>query len=289
MVADNINTNISFFLGRMHSPYLGNTNIINGHAIYNSLLKWTDVNAGDIEKVSFGISQNDPISLKGSNKYQLNVSETPKIEKPKRKIRDTVLDNLSKGYDAFKVLRGIENSLTNPNIDYSPIPFEIIKPKHGTLIAHKIDYFTFFIIWKNKIPDIDFTGTELTIGAGRNSGFGFTTVERVFNTTLSQILFGLPEEDKTYAMSGISGIYNHARYGFGEFIIDQSKTTKKKLVKLTTPLCMRTTYPEATQYGSLPSFITPTIYEKTDNFIYDKGTRHTLGCIQSGKTFELIC
>lgn len=287
MVANRLNPDISFFLALMHSPYLGNTNIVNGHAIYNALLCWENINPKQIEKVSFGIPQNVPIALKGSNKYLLNVREEPKTEKPKGKApQRTVLDNLTKGYEAFKVLRATENSLTNPNLDNSPIPFEILKPKHGAVIAHKIDYFVFYIIWRDAVPDNDYTNTEFTLGAGRNNGFGFTRIEKVFHTSMEDLIAGAP--NKFTATNGVKGIYNHARYGFGEYILDSSMTTGAKLVKLTTPLCMKSTYPKTTQYGTLPTFIKPVPYEKRNYYLWDKGFEHTLECIQSGKAFEII-
>jgi len=294
MVANQLNPNISFFLAMMHSPYLGNTNIINGHAIYNALLCWTDIVQEQINKVSFGIPQNAPIPLKGSHNYYLNVSESPKIKRPKKikelkdeKVKESILDNLKKGYDAFKILRNTENTLTNPLIDDSPISFEILKPKHSIVIAHKINYFIFYVMWNGEIPSVNYVNTEFTLGAGRNNGFGFTRIERVVNTTMDELILGVPDVDKFTAINGIKGIYNHAKYGFGEYIVDSSKTTGKRLIKFTTPLCMRSTYPKTTQYGTLPSFIIPVRYEKRNYYLWDKGTEHMLECIPDGKAFEL--
>lgn len=291
MVADQLNSNISFFLALMHSPYLGNTNIINGHAIYNALLCWEDIKPSQIEKVSFGIPQNAPIALRGSNKYITDLEEEPKIEKQKpgkekKKLSASILDNLTKGYEAFKVLRGTENTLSNPMIDDSPIPFDILRPKYGTVIAHKIEYFIFYVVWHGSIPENSYTNTEFTLGAGRNNGFGFTRIERTFNTTIKDLIAGAPNEYS--AASGIKGIYNHDRYGFGEYIIDSSRATGRTLVKLTTPLCMKSTYPKATHYGTLPSFFVPVQYEKKNYYLWDKGTEHILECIPDGKAFELM-
>lgn len=289
MVENRLNSNISFFLTLMHSPYIGERNIINGHAIYNALLRWTDIKPNEIEKVSFGISQNDPISLKGSNKYLINVNEEPKIDISKRKNSPkTILDNLDKGYEGFKILRSTENILSNPLYDFSPIPFEIIKTKRGqTLIVHKIDYFVFFIVWKDKKPEIDFINTEFSLGFGRNNGFGFSRIEHVYDTSIEKLTAGFTNEhDKFTAINGIKGIYNHTKYGFGEYILETTNNGTK-IIKTITSLCMNSTFPNSFQYGTLPSFIKPILYNKTNYALWDKGVEHNLQVIRSGKAFEI--
>lgn len=288
MVADKINPDISFFLVLMHSPLIGNKNIINGHALYNALLCWSDIKPDDIERVSFGIPQNDPVTFKGFNKYYQNTIEEPKITIPEKKYPPkTLLDNINKGYEGFVLLRSTENLLTNPLFDFSPIPFEIISTMRGQkLIAHKIDYFVFYIIWKGNRPDIDFTNMEFNIGMGRNNGFGLTKVERVLHTNMDALTEGVSEQDKFTAINGIKGIYNHTRYGFGEYILD-TMNTGQNIIKLTTPLCMNSTFPKTTQYGALPSHVKPVSYTKTPYIIWDKGAEHKLQVLGAGKAFTI--
>ena len=293
MVANQINPDISFFMGLMYSPLIGDKNVINGHALYNAMLRWSDIKADNINKISFGIPQNDPVTFKGFNKYHQNTIEEPKnpimregkiIKKAQPK---TVLDNINKGYEGFTVLRSIENILTNPLYDFSPIPFEIIHTMRGQrMIAHKIDYFIFYIVWKGTKPDTDFTNTEFSIGMGRNNGFGLTNIERVFNTNMDAVTAGVPEHDKFTAINGIMGIFNHTRYGFGEYVLD-TMNTGQSIMKLTTPLCLNSTYPNATQYGALPSHVKPVPYTKSPYILWDKGVEQTLQVIKPGKAFEI--
>ncbi len=289
MVENRLNPNISFFLTLMHSPIIGDRNIISGHAIYNALLRWTNISPKDIEKVSFGIPQNNTISLKGSAKYLINVSEEPKTDISKRKSSPkTILDNLDKGYDGFKVIRNTENVLSNPLYDFSPIPFEVIKNKRGqSMIVHKIDYFVFFIIWKNIKPEIDFTNVEFTLGYGRNNGFGFSRIERVYDTNMEKLIIDIEDREKFTAINGIRGIYNHAKYGFGEYILETTGSGIK-IINTITPLCMSSTFPNSTQYGTLPQFVKAIPYTKVNYSIWDKGTEHNLKVIRSGKVFEVL-
>ena len=300
MVANRVNPEVTFFLTLMHGGLVGNKNIINGHAIYNALLcAIPDMRPDEIDKVSFGISQNDPVTFPGFNKYITNTDEESKIvdENKKKKVPDeTILDNFSKvdtktgmsrGYEVFTVLRSTENILTNPLFDYSPIPFEIIKTARGTSqIIHKIDYFVFYIVWKNAKPRLEFKNKEIVIGAGRNNGFGFSNIERVFNTTMSNIVAAVPEADKYTAINGITGIYNHARYGFGEYVLD-TMNTGARIIKLTTPLCMNSTFPNVTQYGTLPTFVKSVPYTKSGYSLWDKGLEQSLQVIRPGKAFEI--
>lgn len=289
MVGDKVNSDVTFFLALMHSPLIGDKNVINGHALYNAMLRWSDIKPGSIDKVSFGISQNDPVTFKGYNLYNQNTLEEPKTAIPEKKYPPkTVLENINKGYEGFTMLRSIQNTLTNPLYDFSPIPFEVIRTMRGQkLIGHKIDYFIFYIIWKGARPDTDLTNTEFTLGMGRNNGFGFTNIERVYNTTLDSLLVGVTELDKFTAMNGIKGIYNHARYGFGEYVFD-TMNTGQRIIKLTTPLCMNSTFATATQYGALPSHIKTVPYTKTPYTMFDKGIKQNLQVITPGKAYELI-
>jgi len=289
MVENRLNYNISFFLTLMHSPLIGDRNIINGHAIYNALLRWTNLSPKDIEKVSFGIPQNNTISLKGSAKYLVSVSEEPKTDISKRKSSPkTILDNLDRGYEGFKVIRSTENIFSNPLYDFSPIPFEIIKTKRGqSMIAHKIDYFVFYIIWKNIKPEIDFTNVEFTLGSGRNNGFGFSRIEKIYDTSVEKLIVGVDEDDKFTVINGIKGIYNHAKYGFGEYILETTNSGIK-IINTITPLCMNSTFLNSTQYGTLPQFIKAIPYTKVNYSIWDKGIEHNLHVIRSGKAFEVL-
>ena len=282
------NPDITFFLALMHSPLIGNKNIINGHAIYNALLRTGKFKPADLEKVSFGIAQNEPVTYEGFNKYITNVEEEAKIKtdaQKKKKESRTILDNLKKGYDGVIVLRSTQNILTNPLIDHSPIPFDIIKAKHGACYAHKITYFVFYVIWKNGVPEIEFKDMEIAMGAARNSGFGFTRIERAYNTTMEDIVAGA--FDEFTARNGISGIYNHSKYGFGEFMITK-KANGDQIIKLITPLCMKSSFPKSTIYRSLPTFIKPMTYDKVKYYIWDKGQEHVLDCIQSVKAIDMV-
>ncbi len=289
MVENRVNPEVTFFLGLMHGGLVGNKNIINGHAIYNALLcAIPDLRPIDINKVSFGITQNDPVTFKGSNKYQTNTKEEPKITVPEKKSPPkTILDNLNKGYEGFCVLRSTENILTNPLFDFSPIPFEIIQTGRGTTqIIHKVDYFVFFIVWKDTKPKIDFINKEIIIGSGRNNGFGFSNIERAYDTTINDLVNGVPDEDIFTAINGITGIYNHARYGFGEYVLDVMNNGVK-IIKLTTPLCMNSTFPNATQYGTLPNFVKTVPYTKSGYSLWDKGIEQSLQVIRPGKAYEI--
>ncbi len=268
--------NITFFMVVMTSPYIGKRTVINGHAIYNALLHTNKFNPKDIKKVSFGISQNFPISYKGKNDFYIN------IEEPEKK--KTLIKNIEKGYDGFIALRTLQNNLTNPLIDYSPIPFTIISPKHNKEITHQIQVFNFFIIWNNNIPEIEFMGLEFGLGKARNNGFGFVKIHDYVHTETSKIVN--VSVDEPMAFTGIDGIYNHTKYGFGEYIITETNN-KIPIIKLTTPLCLSSTIPKSTQYGSLPTFVKDTEYTKIPYYLWYKNQEHKLDCINSGKVMEV--
>lgn len=276
--ASNLNNyHITFFLCVMQSPYIGRRTVINGHSLYNALLREKKINPKNVVKVSFGISQNLPLSLKGKNDFYIN------IEEPEKK--KTLIRNIEKGYDGFVALRWMQNNLSNPLIDNSPIPFEIIKPKHcDQEIVHQIQYFNFYIVWKNEVKD-DFKDFEFGLGKARNNGFGFCRVHDYISTTLERVVEG--SIDKYTACHGISGIYNHARYGFGEFIL-QKTSQNIPLIKLVTPLCLSSTIPDSTKYGALPSFIKETNYTKDKYYLWHKNSEHELEVINSGKVMEVV-
>lgn len=284
------NYNISYFLVLMHSPLISKRNIINGHAIYNALLRSGKINPDEILKISFGISQNIPISLKGSNKYLINVEEEDKIpirKEKKIKIKPTIIDNLTeKGYDGFVALRKTENNFTNPLYDFSPIPFKVIKSKHtelhDDLISHCISYFTFYIIWKNEVPSIDFKNMEFGLGKARNNGFGFSRIEKVVNITTDQLLSKVDGDLFDTTLKGILGIYNHKKYGFGEYIIENNKW-----FKLTTPLCMESSLKDTGKYTFTPSCTEIDNYIISPYYLWDDNHLYELKVINAGKTFIL--
>ncbi len=270
------NPNITFFFVSMKSPYISKRTNINGHAIYNALLRTRMFNPKDISKVSFGISQNYPISLKGKNDFYVNIEEPDK--------KKTIIKNIEKGYEGFKILRLSQNNLTNPLLDYSPIPFLFVCPKHGNVITHEIQYFNFYIIWNGNVPDIKFKGFEFGIGKSRNKGFGFAVIHDYMHTNSEQII--KDSIDSFTAYSGLCGIYNHSKYGFGEFIVDKTKDDVS-LIKLITPLCLNSEIIGSTSYGSLPAFIKPIEYDKINYYLYHKGIESKLECIDNGKVMEI--
>lgn len=280
MVANKLNPDVTFFLAMMNTPLIGNRNVINGHALYNAMLCWSSISPKDIDKVSFGITQNEAVSFKGSNVYKIRIpKEIP--------IKESVLTNLKHGYEAFVVLRSIQNTFTNPLLDYSPIPFSMVHTQQGQrLIAHEIDYFTFYVVWKDAKPNIRFLGTELAIGMGRNNGFGMAVIEDVYNTNMDELVASVPEKDRYTAVNGIKGICNHSRYGFGEYTLDTTNTGQR-IIKLTSPLCLNSTFANATHYGTLPGFVKPVPYTKIPYCLWDKGIEQTLQVITPGKAFEI--
>ena len=261
----------------MISPYIGRRTVINGHAIYNALLHTNKFNPKDIKKVSFGITQNLPISYRGKNDFYIN------IEEPEKK--KTLIKNIEKGYDGFIALRTLQNNLSNPLIDYSPIPFTVISPKHNKEVVHQIQVFNFFIIWNNNIPEINFKELEFGLGKARNNGFGFVKIHDYVNTNTSKIINGSSFDEYT-VINGIEGIYNHTKYGFGEYIITET-SNKIPIMKLISPICLNSTIPKSTQYGSLPTFIKDTDYIKSPYYLWYKNQEHKLDCINSGKVMEV--
>lgn len=263
-----MNDNITFFLVEMDSPLVSLRSTINGHAIYNALLNSKKFAPKELEKVSFGISQPSPLSYKGRNFPISNID--PKEGK-------TIIHNIEKGYEGFKILRRMQNEITNPLYGYYPIPFKMIRPKHTErVLAHQIDLFTFFIVWESDIPSLDFNRLDFSVGKARNSGFGFARVIDCLHINMEKIVEG--SWDKFTAAQGVSGIYNHKKYGFGEFYIDATSNGVKG-IKLTTPLCLNSTMDRSTYYGALPSFLKPTEFTKKPYHLWHKGQEHVLDCL----------
>lgn len=278
------NPNITFFLGMVHSPLVGERSIINGHSIYNALLRSGKFNPKDIKKVSFGISRNIPIPIDNFNIKFIKIQEEPKILKNKKqKNSDNILNNITKnGYSGFIDLRSNQHILTNYLYDYSNIQFDVIRPIYGRELIHYIHHFVFYIIWENKLPDIDFQWFEFSLGKERNIGFGYTRIEKYLNINMEEILEDVPDKYKSTIRNGIEGIYNHKKYGFGEYIITETNN-KVPIIKLITPLCLKTSIPKCGVYGSLPSFIDKqSEYTTIDYPIWHKGEKHILECVDNG-------
>lgn len=277
------NPNITFFLAMVHSPVVGERSIINGHAIYNALLRTGKFRPDDIKKVSFGISRNVPIPITGSNIRTIEIKEEQKSDKNKKERSYSILENINKnGYDGFLDLRSNQHILTNYLLDYSNIQIDIIRPVYGQEIVHYIHHFVFYVIWKENHPDISFKWFEFNLGKERNNGFGFTKIEKYLHTNMNQLVNSLPDHYKFTVINGIEGVCNHKKYGFGEYIITETKK-RVPIIKLITPLCLKTTIPGGNIYKSLPSFIDKQNEYTTINYpIWHKGVKHNLECVDSG-------
>lgn len=277
---------ITIFFGQFESQYVGSPFMVGGNQIYSAIIREKGIQyAKELTKVSHGVFH-----------------ELPDYRSTNWKgwyVRDRInLNNKSiVTYDDFMELRNYntpfikevktkkEKENYNWLADYNRLllkhRFQISNGKNGeTIDAFLPNKLSFFVIGKDDV-NLDY----ISLGAKRNLGFGSLKITDTYTFDINDLDFlNLSDDHKIIdtAKNGIYGIYNHAKYGYGEFKIEKWVNKNKHLIRFITPLCMDSTIEGSTTYDKLPSFIKSDNYRKTREFMWRKGKPETLYCIADG-------
>ena len=267
-----------------------NFDMVAGNAIYSALLATRHVDTGNknLLKVSHGIFQEIPYVIKSGGKvktmardhrgHPVSTAEGKSQVSKIKTYRDFFLTrqyitpyrSLAGEYDDLRIIHSQDVRLNNS------VVVNILHPH----------YLLFFVVTKDG-SEIDLhRDDELRIGGHRNLGFGCVRVLDVGHIKLNEIDYSVFDDNEKLisdAMNGISGIYNHKKYGYGEYQID--KWRDGWIVKLTTPMCMRSTIRGANIWGRIPSFLREDDYRERIDRIWIKRRIHELACIDRGQVF----
>jgi len=280
-------TIINLFFAKFESPYAGSPFLISGNQIYSAIIREKGLSEiQDTLKVSHGVFHSiAPEGLNYSGKTTYN-----KKDWSGHPVGDKI--NLDakhiKSYNDFFQLRSYDTPFIKDNNKRAD--FDRLMRKHRFVIksGENIDVFhadrlSFFIV-----ADREIQLEQLQLGAKRNMGFGLLNITNHYSFELESLdfgsVFGDDENLIETAKNGITGILNHAKYGYGEFKLEPWKGGTW-LVKLTSPLCLDSTVEGARHYEHLPPFMKSEGFRKHREFIWRKGKAETLYCVSDGSVF----
>lgn len=314
--------NITSVFGEFNSPYClsnnGNADMVSGNAIYSALIASGYINKQikkDVVKVSHGIFHNipyitnntgDTFVIKTSDEFGYSMKPSSIVKHMgiyKYFIMPRLYDmslcfrtkkeggcaannmTINSGYGKKKIDVTSElGKLDNFRILH---PQTIITSDRKNITVIQPQYIHFYIITKNKI-NIDLnSGDEIRVGSHRNHGFGIINIVDVGHIKLGEIDYSIFNGDEKLielAKRGICGIYNHRKYGYGEFRIEKWGEDKW-LVKTNTPLCLRSTMENSNIFSTLPTFVVPDDYRSRVDNLYIKGNICQLYCVDRGQVF----
>jgi hypothetical protein len=276
---------ITIFFGKFESPYVGSPFLISGNQIYSAIIQEKGLDkTKDIEKVSHGIFHSIPpelIDYHGKITYNkqdwMGWHVADKINLNEKSI---------KSYNQFFALRSYQTPFIkdSASADYDRLMrYHRLVIKSGEIIdAFHADRLSFFVVGGREL-ELD----ELRLGAKRNAGFGIFRITNRYSFGLDSLDFSEFGDDLKLigtAKSGITGILNHAKYGYGEFKLEKWRS-KGWLVRLTTPLCLESTIKGSRRYTSPPSFMKSEGYRKHTEFMWRKGRIERLYCVSDGSVF----
>lgn len=303
---------ISLFFCRFESPYIGSPYMIGGNQIYSAIMKEHGKNfISSVDKVSHGIFHSIPpgsTRWKGGNLF---VSENTAVSGK----------GLIESYEDFMKLREYNTPFIKDTDYGSDYNRRIIRHQLKLCNGEKKDSFaiqnlSFFII---SDKSIEINKEELLcLGSKRNLGFGRLRItdSKIFEIdSLDYSIFKENQKLVETSKTGIIGVRNHKKYGFGEFSIEpwikennknpknnrnkeENKQTEKEIkcqenkkdkwiIRLTTPMCLSSTLEGAEPHDSQPSFMVGEIYRKHREFIW-KNKLETLYCASDGCVFFYV-
>jgi len=278
---------ITIFFGRFDSPYVGSPFLVSGNQIYSAIIREKGLKvAKGLRKISHGVFHNilpEYISNLGKVSYnkkdwkgypvgdKINLSEKT-IEK----------------YNDFFQLRNYHTPFLKDNMN-GILERDRIMNHHQIVInsGEKMDLFhadrlSFFTVG-NEALEIE----QFQLGAKRNLGFGLFTVSNKYSFDLDSLDYSIFGDNKVLidtAKNGITGVLNHAKYGYGEFKME-SWGDKGWLIRLTSPLCLESTIKDSRNYPLPPPFMKSEGYRKHTESLWVKGKVEQLYCISDGMVF----
>ncbi len=277
---------ITVYFGRFESPYVGSPFMISGNQIYSALIHEKGLNeTKGLKKVSHGVFHViPPKSIDGRGK----------ISYDKRDWKGFVVsdhihlsDKTIEKYDDFFQLRSYSTPFIKDNsADHES---DRIMRHHQISISsgEKINLFhadrlSFFTIGDHEI-DVD----NIQLGAKRNTGFGLFSITNKYSFYLDSLDYSIFGDDKNLietAKNGITGILNHAKYGYGEFKL-HAWGNKGWLIRLTSPMCLDSTINGARHYSLPPPFMKSEGFRKHSESLWIKGKVEKIYCISDGSVF----
>lgn len=295
---------VTIYFGRFGSEYVGSPFIVSGNQIYSAIIHEYGMDViANATKISAGVFHTITAESIGAypNKQSQDFSKITYNKKDWKgyPVGDTInLNNKTVGtYEDFFQLRSYHTPFIKDTIGSSAVgvnqgefsDFNRIMRNHRTVIksGDKINIFSpdrlsFYII-SDKPLDIQ----ELSVGAKRNLGFGRVVITNQYTFNLDDLDYSkLGDDEKVIktAKSGIFGVLNHKKYGYGEFQIENWKD-KLFLIRLMTPLCLSSSMDDTKAFERQPDFMVGDVYRRHQEVIWRKGHPETLFCISDGSVF----
>ena len=262
--------------------------MVAGNAIYSALIAEKLISSYDGRKISHGIFHEIPYVVKEGGKKKTTArdhhghpvstaegkSQVSKIET----YRDFFLTrqyitphkSIAGEYDDLRVVHSQKVRLNDSTV------VDVLHPH----------YLTFFVITKDGSGIDLHRDNEFRIGGRRNLGFGNVRVLDVGQIGLDELDYSVFGDDSKLikdAKNGICGICNHKKYGYGEFEIVAWRDNH--LVKLISPMCLRSTLPGSNIFGRIPTLLEEDDYRERIDRLWIKGRIHELSCIDRGQVF----
>lgn len=287
---------VTIYFGRFGSEYIGSPFMIGGNQIYSAIIREYGLDAiSKADKISSGIFHTITAeSVDIYNKFSYNKKDWKgypvgnNINLSEKTIRT---------YEDFFQLRSYHTPFIKDAIGSGRVgvnqgefsDFNRIMKKHRTVIksGDKINIFSpdrlsFFIV-SDTPPKIQ----ELYVGAKRNLGFGQVVITNQYTFSLDDLDYSKLGDDTNVintAKSGILGVLNHKKYGYGEFQIENWKENLF-LIRLMTPLCLSSSMDDTSTFEHQPNYMKGDVYRRHQEVIWRKGHPETLFCISDGSVF----
>jgi len=277
---------ITLYFGRFESPYVGSPFLISGNQIYSAIIHEKGMEmAKELSKVSHGVFHTilpESINNRGIITYNKKDWNGYPVGEHINLSEKTI-----KKYDDFFQLRNYHTPFlkdTTANLEYDRIMrhHQIIINSGEKINLFHADRLSFFTIGNNEI-ELE----QLQLGAKRNAGFGLFSITNKYSFYLDSLDISMFDGNKKLidtAKNGITGILNHAKYGYGEFKLD-AWADKGWLIRLTSPLCLDSTITGARHYSVPPTFMKSEGYRKHSESLWIKGRVEKLYCISDGNVF----
>ncbi|MFA4870921.1 MAG: hypothetical protein WC623_22170 [Pedobacter sp.] len=277
---------ITVYFGQFDSPYVGSPFLVGGNQIYSSIIREKGLSeAKSLQKVSHGVFHSIlPESINSLGKMSYNKKDWKGWPVG---THITLSDKTMSKYEDFFQLRNYSTPFLKENNGNHET--ERIMRHHNIAIqsgenfdlfhADRLSFFT--------VGDHEIDLKQMQFGAKRNMGFGLFTITNSYSFNLNDLDYSVFGDDTKLidtAKNGITGVLNHAKYGYGEFKLD-SWGQKGWLVRLTSPLCLDSTVQGARHYSIPPSFMRSEGYRKHSESLWIKGKVEKLYCVSDGNVF----
>lgn len=300
------------YLCALQSPHIGPRDHVRGYALYRAMLNnLPELNPRLVYKVSHGLFHVYGQGIRSSyydrsdgNKYDTKTLACKTPGASKEHYQDIILNEYVKldgarvkNYLGFRALREFdfpfgEGTMTRGSYPAVVRPYtfmargkeQSVLGDDGREIAQRKDsairsaLITFFTLTDSSVAGYN-PGESFSIGAARNSGYGRVTVLDKTEFPLSELDFGeaYTGDLKNLALTGIRGIGDHQKYGYGEFLLYKTRAGAMYANLIT---------PYSDSRGALPSFLEPPPLVRTcTEHMWYKGAMVSFVCVADGQSF----